>query len=36
MNLAHLMGNDWPTMFGNLVSALHKGILAPVEMTIIT
>ena len=33
VNLANLMGSAWPTMFGNLVSALRDGTLAPVELT---
>jgi 2-polyprenyl-3-methyl-5-hydroxy-6-metoxy-1,4-benzoquinol methylase len=36
VNLANLMGSAWPTMFGNLVSALREGTLAPVEMTVVT
>lgn len=33
VSLADLMGSGWPTMFGNLVSALEAGTLAPVQMT---
>lgn len=33
VNLAHLMGQEWPTMFGNLVAALREGTLAPVQIT---
>lgn len=33
VNLAHLMGSEWPTMFGNLVAALREGTVAPVQMT---
>ena len=33
VHLANLMGSEWPTMFGNLVTALRAGTLAPVEMT---
>lgn len=32
VNLAHLMGSAWPTMFGNLVTALRDGTVAPVEL----
>jgi ubiquinone/menaquinone biosynthesis C-methylase UbiE len=35
VNLANLMGTDWPTMFGNLVAALRERTLAPVEMTVV-
>jgi ubiquinone/menaquinone biosynthesis C-methylase UbiE len=36
VNLANLMGSDWPTMFANLVAALRAGTVAPVEMTVVT
>ena len=32
VNLAHLMGPDWPTMFANLGGALAAGIVAPTEI----
>lgn len=32
VNLSHLMGDDWPTMFANLRSALAAGIVAPTEI----
>ncbi len=32
VNLAHLMGPDWPVMFGNLRQCLERGVLAPVEI----
>ena len=32
VNLSHLMGSGWPTMFGNLSHALGDGIVAPVEI----
>ncbi len=33
VNLGHLMGEDWPVMFGNLRACLGRGTLAPVEIT---
>lgn len=35
VNLSHLMGPDWPTMFGNLGSALAGGLVAPTEIVAI-
>lgn len=32
VNLSHLMGGDWPTMFGNLVAALDDGVVSPTEI----
>lgn len=32
VNLAHLMGDNWPTMFGNLRSAVAAGVVAPIEI----
>ena len=32
VNLGHLMGPEWPTMFGNLRAALNAGVVAPVEI----
>ncbi|MFT4774918.1 MAG: MPBQ/MSBQ methyltransferase [Candidatus Azotimanducaceae bacterium] len=32
INLSHLMGPDWPTMFANLGGALAAGIVAPTEI----
>lgn len=32
VNLSHLMGTDWPTMFTNLRAALGAGILAPTQI----
>lgn len=31
-NLSHLMGADWPAMFGNLRAALGSGIVAPIQI----
>ena len=33
VHLGHLMGRDWPTMFGNLRAALEAGIVAPTQIT---
>lgn len=33
VHLGHLMGPEMPVMFGNLVSLLHGGVLAPIQMT---
>lgn len=32
VNLSHLMGDDWPTMFANLRSALDAGTVSPTEI----
>ena len=32
VNLSHLMGADWPTMFANLVAALDGGVVSPTEI----
>lgn len=32
VDLSHLMGPEWPTMFANLVAALEHGVLAPFEI----
>ena len=32
VNLAHLMGDNWSTMFGNLRSAVGAGVVAPIEI----
>lgn len=32
VTLAHLMGEQWPTMFANLIACLDHGVLAPVEI----
>lgn len=31
-NLSHLMGEDWPAMFGNLRTALGAGVVAPIQI----
>ena len=32
LGLANLMGEDFPVMFGHLVSLLREGVLSPVEI----
>ncbi len=32
VNLSHLMGEDWPQMFGNLRAALDDGVVSPTEI----
>lgn len=32
VNLSHLMGENWPTMFANLRSALAAGVVSPTEI----
>ena len=32
VNLSHLMGDGWPSMFGNLKAALDAGIVSPTEL----
>lgn len=32
VNLSHLMGVDWPTMFGNLRAALDASLVAPTQI----
>lgn len=32
VDLRHLMGSDWPTMFGNLGTALAGGTVAPIQV----
>ena len=32
VNLSHLMGEGWPTMFANLVAALDAGVVSPTEI----
>lgn len=33
VHLGHLMGGDWPTMFGNLRAAMQAGLVAPTQIT---
>lgn len=33
LNLSHLMGDGWATMFGNLTAALDADVVAPIEIT---
>lgn len=32
VNLSHVMGPRWPTLFGNLVASLRAGVVAPIEV----
>lgn len=32
VNLSHLMGSEWPGMFGNLLAAFRSQVVAPVEI----
>jgi hypothetical protein len=32
VNLSHVMGPRWPTLFTNLVASLHAGVVAPIEI----
>ncbi len=32
VNLSHLMGTNWPTMFANLMAALDDGIVSPTQI----
>jgi hypothetical protein len=32
VNLSHLVGDDFPVMLGNVIGALQKSALAPIEM----